>query len=181
MLAGMKALRGGVVLFALAGCSSSSPGPVQAGDAGDGPAMTSDAPRDTGVNCSCGRGAYVPMCGVDGKTYDAACGVVCVPVKVACEGQCPCAAGAPRPCDVNADCDAGKVCYVGASGSGCMAPSYGGFSGECVTRTTGKCYGGIGGGCACLDPAKDNCTGQSGGYCVGTDDPGDCWSCRLPL
>jgi len=47
--------------------------------------------RDSGVNCACGRGAFVPTCGVDGKTYDAACGVSCVPVQIACMGQCPCA------------------------------------------------------------------------------------------
>jgi hypothetical protein len=43
-----------------------------------------------GVNCGCGLRAYVPVCGVDGATYNAVCGVECVPVVVACDGECPC-------------------------------------------------------------------------------------------
>jgi hypothetical protein len=42
------------------------------------------------IDCQCGIDIYVPMCGVDGNTYDAACGIECVPVEVACEGECPC-------------------------------------------------------------------------------------------
>jgi hypothetical protein len=33
------------------------------------------------------RGAYVPVSGIDGKTYDAACGIACVPVSIACEHE----------------------------------------------------------------------------------------------
>jgi hypothetical protein len=30
------------------------------------------------------------VCGVDGNTYDIACGDDCVPVDVDCSGECPC-------------------------------------------------------------------------------------------
>ena len=43
-----------------------------------------------GRNCDCEVGADVPVCGVDGITYDAACGEACVPVAIACQGGCPC-------------------------------------------------------------------------------------------
>ena len=33
----------------------------------------------------------MPVCGIDGETYDSACGIECVPVEVACAGECPCA------------------------------------------------------------------------------------------
>ncbi len=42
------------------------------------------------VDCDCARGAYVPVCGVDGETYDATCGRECVEVQIACDGPCPC-------------------------------------------------------------------------------------------
>ncbi len=40
--------------------------------------------------CACAVGAYVPVCGADGQTYDAACGDECVPVAIACRNECPC-------------------------------------------------------------------------------------------
>ena len=43
-----------------------------------------------GVDCSCVRGAYVPVCGTNGVTYDATCGDSCVPVAIECRHQCPC-------------------------------------------------------------------------------------------
>ena len=40
--------------------------------------------------CDCGNDAYIPVCGEDGMTYNANCGVECVPVRIDCEGECPC-------------------------------------------------------------------------------------------
>jgi hypothetical protein len=42
------------------------------------------------TDCDCALGAYVPACGTDGQTYDATCGIECVPVAIACNGECPC-------------------------------------------------------------------------------------------
>ncbi len=43
-----------------------------------------------GVDCTCVLGAYIPACGVDGVTWDATCGLECVPVEIDCMGTCPC-------------------------------------------------------------------------------------------
>lgn len=40
-------------------------------------------------SCECDA-PYQPVCGEDGTTYDAACGPECVPVAIACQGECPC-------------------------------------------------------------------------------------------
>lgn len=66
-----------VSLLGLAACPGES-------DDGSG----SEGPND----CDCQLGAYVPVCGVDGMTYDATCGNECVAVEVECMGECPCGA-----------------------------------------------------------------------------------------
>jgi len=43
-----------------------------------------------GANCACLLGAYVPVCGTNGTTYDARCGDSCVPVAIECRHSCPC-------------------------------------------------------------------------------------------
>jgi hypothetical protein len=69
--------------------------PCSAGSEGSG-GMTSDgattaAETTMGTDpCDCMLGAYVPVCGVDGMTYDATCGLECVSAEILCMGECPC-------------------------------------------------------------------------------------------
>lgn len=180
------------VAMLVAGCGSDSQSPsggniVASADAAD-------------VDCGCTRGAFVPVCGVDGQTYDATCGRVCVPVDVACEGQCPCpverdgaAAEASKGADASAqtdaggqedssesqvchsnrDCGAEEVCFVGLS-------SCGTGTGTCVKRLSTPCSLQVGGGCNCLDVSYGTCSPNTGGYCTGTYDLQACWHCILP-
>jgi len=53
-----------------------------------------------GSDCQCPSAAWEPVCGVDGNTHNAVCGADCVPVDIACVGECPCDAG-------GASCDLG--------------------------------------------------------------------------
>ncbi|MBI2893103.1 MAG: hypothetical protein HYY06_06090 [Deltaproteobacteria bacterium] len=55
-------------------------------------------------SCQCGA-ERVPVCGVDGLTWDAACGEECIPVEIECEGECPCP-----------DCDCAVGAYVPVCG-----------------------------------------------------------------
>jgi hypothetical protein len=156
-----------------------------AGDAADAGVISNVDAAD--VDCGCQRGAYVPVCGADGKTYDAACGTSCVPVNIACHGECPCSeaggdaastspdASGPRSCQVNADCDTDQICFTGISRS-CQ-----GTTGSCVDRLASQCPQTVGAGCPCLDVSAGLCSGNSGGYCMGSDDPQGCWHCHLPL
>jgi hypothetical protein len=164
-----------------AGCGS------EASDTSGAGAMSNADAAD--VDCGCARGAYVPVCGADGKTYDAACGTSCVPVYIACHGECPCPdaggdaadastksdTGGPSGCHVNTDCETGQVCFVGVSTT-CQNST-----GSCVSRLSAQCAQSVGAGCPCLDVSAGACNGNSGGYCAGTDDPQSCWHCHLPL
>lgn len=71
-------------------------------------------PEDEPVDCDCMRGAYVPVCGIDGETYDATCGRECVDVQIACSGPCPCADCVAGGCSgqlcVDASNDVGSTC-----------------------------------------------------------------------
>ena len=66
---------------------------------GDGPNYCSDMQLTCGanntceLNCECPLPAYIPVCGVDGQTYNAVCSMACIPVEIACDGECPCAPG----------------------------------------------------------------------------------------
>jgi hypothetical protein len=82
------------------------------------------APADAGVDCSCTTGAYTPVCGADGQTHDAACGAQCVPVGIACLGQCPCAVDGGTSCNIACTvapnspyCDAARVSWMCKSGA----------------------------------------------------------------
>lgn len=52
-----------------------------------------DGGSDTDADCNCVAGSYSPVCGVDGMTHDATCGLSCVAVEIECMGECPCANG----------------------------------------------------------------------------------------
>src|SRR5262245_19155957 len=65
-------------------------GVVAAAGCSDSVESDPDGSGGGGDPCSCGQGAYTPVCGVDGKTYDATCGTECVPVDIECQGECPC-------------------------------------------------------------------------------------------
>jgi len=82
-------------LFACSGTSGEAN--EQSDDASGGQANQSsqgqggsDSSEDQTADCDCALGAYRPACGTDGNTYDATCGLTCLPVPVACEGECPC-------------------------------------------------------------------------------------------
>jgi hypothetical protein len=91
-----------LVLALTLGCGgeAASPSAVNGNQAG-GRSPSGGAPAAGGNSatggttsvCGCTRGIYRRVCGVDGKFYDASCGIECVPVAIACEGvTCPCPA-----------------------------------------------------------------------------------------
>ena len=84
---------------------------------GDGPNYCNGDYRCNGaacVDCDCALGAYIPVCGTNGVTYDSTCGRVCVPAEIACAGECPCVA--PDPCPTEppqqgASCSGATTCF----------------------------------------------------------------------
>jgi len=90
--------------FGLLACSGSAKvDNFNEGGAGGSGATGTGTAGSGGVDCNCAVGAYVPVCGMDGVTYDAACGRQCVPVQTECDGPCPCV-----------DCDDLEVQYTSA-------------------------------------------------------------------
>jgi hypothetical protein len=79
----------GALVVTLVACSSEVVFDEGSGGAA-GATSAQASSTGSGDDCGCAVGAYVPVCGVDGNTYDAACGRHCVPVAIACQGECPC-------------------------------------------------------------------------------------------
>lgn len=91
-----------------AGTGGSSTGGADTGGASSGGANTGGSDGSGGsINgtggsspgCDCDAPS-VPVCGSDGQTYDAGCGEECVPVVIACEGECPCAEPVECDCEI---------------------------------------------------------------------------------
>jgi hypothetical protein len=107
------------------------------------------------VDCSCPISASLPVCGVNGQTYDAACGAPCVPVDIACLGQCPCDVDGGASCNVactavasSTYCDSSHVEWVCKSGhpaslmssAGCQMLATGAIRYCCPTNFLTACH-----------------------------------------
>jgi Kazal-type serine protease inhibitor domain len=78
------------VTFGGGGAGGSGAGTgASTGQAGGGAVGGGSAGGGGSAACDCDA-AYLPVCGDDGMTYDAACGEECVPTAIACDGECPC-------------------------------------------------------------------------------------------
>lgn len=143
-------------------CASTTSGPTTSASASGSASAdetsataTGAGSTATGDDCDCGVGAYVPVCGVDGMTYDAACGRQCVPVDVACSGECPC----PAFMCGDGECPPGEiVCTTVVPGTPDGRPTF-----DCspLPRT---CNGVADPDCTCVMPEMCDCMETPEGY-----------------
>lgn len=95
------------------------------------------------ANCECTLGAYFPVCGVDGQSYDATCGRECVSVEIACDGECPCESGscAVECTGIAPDQEVVDACSAITDMAACTSYQSGGFPSNCrwITPSTGPC------------------------------------------
>lgn len=144
--------------------ASTSVGTTSEGSSGTAGETTAGETTMGADPCDCVSGAYLPVCGVDGTTYDATCGLECVEVEILCVGfECPCPAIA---CGDALMCDATEpVCTISSGGA------------EPVTDYT---CGPLPTACDGVEPPTCECAGQPGCECV--EDPVGYFTvtCNLP-
>lgn len=141
---------------------------------GDGPNYCHGAYRCDGtscIDCNCPLGAYVPVCGTDGQTYDIACGRACAPVPVACNGECPCIAPCPaQPPQQGTSCGSATTCFYE------RCSTYGRVRAQCAanqwTVETGTCAEGECGPTQCT--AGQACVVRQGGALLSDCMPNTC-------
>jgi hypothetical protein len=152
-----------------AGCgssgSSTGSGGAASGGGGSGGSGGSATGGTGGVDCNCTLGAYVAVCGVDGKTYDATCGTVCVPVQIACSGECPCPDAGTPSCGDAGFCLQGAACVEVHYAPNCTPLSD--VDAGCPTGQTMSFCGGAGGACCCDAPPPNTYSCQP---CAGAVD-----------
>jgi hypothetical protein len=141
--------------------------PVDGGaDGSGGAAGGSSSGAGGNPACDCVLGSSVPVCGVDGETYDAACGRECVPVAIECDGACPCATGTggggSGECSENC-ASSGLECCEGRCANTGNDPANCGACGTQCSGATSYCNSGT-----CVEPPCDSgTTCAAGETCCG--------------
>lgn len=154
---GGTSISGGTGGFATGGSGTGGTGTGGFGTGGSGTGGAGIG--GTGGNCNCGKGGYFPVCGIDGTTYDAICGTECVPVAIACTGECPCDAGAAGTAGTGGATSTACGQYTCDSAQVCVTPGCGGSplpdAGPCTPPMSCESLPtacGSAPSCACLEP-----------------------------
>jgi hypothetical protein len=129
----------GFVMIGCAGTPEPTTGNGGASNAGGAGTIGGSSSSGGSANCNCLNGAYNPVCGVNGTTYDAHCGDVCVPVAIACQGACPCTVGS-----TGGSSSQGGSSAVGTGGGAALGSTFDCHGSTCTVGQS-YCYSFIGG------------------------------------